>query len=482
MNNRLKKNIIYNGLYQVFILLIPMITLPYVTRIFNPELLGINSYTLSIVQIFVTISFFGINNYGGREIAFKKDVLERNQTFWSIWLIQIVASIISFLTFYIFIFIIKPENLSYFIIQSFLIILTGLEISWFFVGIEEMQKVVIRNTTIKIVTTASIFVFVKNISDLDIYMWINILGILLGNLSLLYSVKKYVLKPKIDFLELCEHAKKTVLFLVPQFSILLYSTVDRIILGQVTDMFQVGLYDQSQKIIRIVIMFLTSITVSLMPRLSSLSKENNDKEFEDLFKISFEIIIIISVLIVVTLIVVAEPLVITLFGLDYIGVVPLMKIVSIIGIFIPLSTLLWNGILLPKNNDKIIVKSTIIAAVISVSLNMLLSVKIGAYGAVISLCIVEIFLYFYRLKYAKDHFNFNLFNKTILQIVIAAVITIIIGTIVKNNIFYNSNNIIQIVILAILCLLFFAMLLFVQKNETIYFLYKKIMEKKKEGV
>lgn len=57
MDNKLKKNIIYNALYQALVILLPILTMPYLVRTLSKEQIGINSYSLSVVQIFIVISF-----------------------------------------------------------------------------------------------------------------------------------------------------------------------------------------------------------------------------------------------------------------------------------------------------------------------------------------------------------------------------------------------------------------------------------------
>ena len=81
MDNKLKKNIIYNALYQALIILLPILTMPYLVRTLSKEQIGINSYSLSVVQIFIVISFWGINNYASREIASQKDNGKMNEEF-----------------------------------------------------------------------------------------------------------------------------------------------------------------------------------------------------------------------------------------------------------------------------------------------------------------------------------------------------------------------------------------------------------------
>ena len=69
MNSSTKKNFIYSSLYQVLVLVLPLITTPYVSRIFGAENLGVYSYTNTIAQYFVIFAMLGLNNYGNRAVA-----------------------------------------------------------------------------------------------------------------------------------------------------------------------------------------------------------------------------------------------------------------------------------------------------------------------------------------------------------------------------------------------------------------------------
>ena len=69
-DKKIAKNYIYNLIYQVLVIILPLITTPYVSRILGAENIGIYSYTLSIVTYFVLIGSLGIATYGQREIAY----------------------------------------------------------------------------------------------------------------------------------------------------------------------------------------------------------------------------------------------------------------------------------------------------------------------------------------------------------------------------------------------------------------------------
>ena len=91
----IKKNFIYNFAYQVLVIILPLITTPYISRVIGPEGIGIQSYTYSIANYFVLFAILGISNHGNRSIAMVRDNDEKlNRTFSSIYLVQFIMSII----------------------------------------------------------------------------------------------------------------------------------------------------------------------------------------------------------------------------------------------------------------------------------------------------------------------------------------------------------------------------------------------------
>ena len=53
MKKSIAKNYIYNLLYQMLTIILPLITTPYLSRVLGAEAIGIYGYTLSIVTYFV---------------------------------------------------------------------------------------------------------------------------------------------------------------------------------------------------------------------------------------------------------------------------------------------------------------------------------------------------------------------------------------------------------------------------------------------
>ena len=131
------KNYMYNLTYQILVLILPLITTPYISRVLGAENIGIFSYTLSISAYFILFGSLGIALYGKREIAYnQKDRKKYSELFWEVNLLRITTMTISLIIFY-FAFV-KGQNYQvYYRILILEIIGSVVDISWFFQGLEE---------------------------------------------------------------------------------------------------------------------------------------------------------------------------------------------------------------------------------------------------------------------------------------------------------------------------------------------------------
>uniref|UniRef100_UPI003242081F oligosaccharide flippase family protein n=1 Tax=Lactococcus sp. TaxID=44273 RepID=UPI003242081F len=92
--------------YQLLIIILPIITTPYISRVLSPEGIGLYSYTYTITQYFVLFATLGTVTYGSREIAYyQSNKQKRSEIFWGITFLSWATGAISLLIFYIFIFL-----------------------------------------------------------------------------------------------------------------------------------------------------------------------------------------------------------------------------------------------------------------------------------------------------------------------------------------------------------------------------------------
>ncbi|NTK57767.1 oligosaccharide flippase family protein, partial [Enterococcus faecium] len=351
LKNKTVKNSLYSALYQVLILFVPLATTPYITRIFTAEQLGVYASSLALVSFFVVLASFGLPLYGSREIA-KSSGNNRKLRFVQFFLFQIVTSIISFILFIILIRVAGANKYYYY--QSLLIIVNIFDVSWFFIGIEEIKRTLLRNFFSKIFTLITIFIFVKTSSDLDIYIFLNILGMFIGNISMIIQLKKFLSQPfNLVFLDY-KSIKECFNLFIPQILSNSKNTFDRLILLTLTGNNSfVGLYDQGRKLINIIIAVSNSATTAVLPKMTSLKAQNETKKFEMIIHKVLPILVLFSVFATTGLIINADLFVSIFFGSSFTDVSQVLKYLSLSLLVIPLNFFLYNAILLPSSEDKI---------------------------------------------------------------------------------------------------------------------------------
>ena len=95
MKTKVAKNYIYNVIYQMLTLIIPLITAPYLSRVLGAKGIGIYSYNYSIAYYFGLFIMLGVNNYGNRMIAKCLGDKEKiNKTFSEVYFLQFILGIV----------------------------------------------------------------------------------------------------------------------------------------------------------------------------------------------------------------------------------------------------------------------------------------------------------------------------------------------------------------------------------------------------
>ena len=152
MKKSIAKNYIYNLIYQMLTIVLPLITTPYLSRVLGAENIGIYGYTLSIVTYFVLFGTLGIAMYGQREIAYvQNNQTKQSKTFWEIVITRFITLTIASVTFYIT-FCIRGQYTTYYTILLLELLANALDISWYYQGIEDFGKTVVRNLVVKILS------------------------------------------------------------------------------------------------------------------------------------------------------------------------------------------------------------------------------------------------------------------------------------------------------------------------------------------
>lgn len=433
-----KKNYIYNLSYQILIMLITIVTTPYLARVLGAEKVGIFSYTFSIVSYFTLFSLLGTSAYAQREIAYVQNHVEkRSRLFFEILIFRIITMILSLVVFY-FVFIKNSEYGTYYKIFCLEIIAQAFDIGWFFQGIEDFKKVVVRNTIMRMAMIVLIFVFVNNPDDLWKYILLYVFSNVLGSISLWVSVKKYIIKIKIKDLNIVRHVKPTLQFFLPQIASSVYTILDKSMIGILTkNMTEVAYYEQSQKIVKVSLTIITSLGTVMIPRMSSIFAKGDNEKIKKYMKESFNFVWFLGFPIMFGLIAISRNLIPWFFGHEFLQVIPLMMVFSPIVLIIGISTVTGTHYLIPTKKQNLYTTTVIIGAITNVILNIIFILNFGAIGATISSLVSELVVALLQLKFISKFMNlkscFNNCSKYFISSIIMFSIIFLIGEILEST-------------------------------------------------
>lgn len=442
-----KKNIIYNTIYQTLLLILPLITAPYISRVLGAEVIGIYSYTYSIVYYFMLFAMLGINNYGNREIAKVRDNKEKlNKTFTSIYALQLTMSIIMIIIYIMYVLLIVKNNVEIALIQGIYLISTALDINWFFFGIEKFKLTVTRNSIIKIISVILILLFVKRKEDIYIYTLILSISTLISQLVLWKFINKYVKLIKIRIEDVTRHIKPCAILFIPVIAVSLYKIMDKIMLGKITNMTQVGLYESAEKIINIPMGIITSLSTVMLPKISNLFANKEEKKIKNYIKKSMEFEFMSSSALIGGLIAVAPIFVPLFLGEEFNDAIILVQCLATTIIFISIASIVRTQYLIPLEKDKIYVFSVIIGAVLNLFINLILIPKFEAVGATIGTIIAEFSVCIYQVYKVRKELKINRYIKDgIRYILLGSMMCIIVM-----NVNFDINLIMLLIIKVIL--------------------------------
>ena len=476
MKKSITRNYLYNMSYQLLAIIIPIITTPYISRILGSENIGIYSYTISIVMYFITFGTLGMALYGKREIAYlQKDENKRSKAFWEILIFRCITLIISTIIFY-FIFINKDSEYKiYYQILLIELISSAIDISWFFIGLEEFKKAVTRNFVIKVISVIAIFIFVKTKNDLIKYFLIYVLSNIVGNLTLWLYLPKMIKKVKLKEFKILKHLRPTIGLFIPQIAIEVYTLLDKTMIGAIiTDKSEVGFYDQSQKIIKILLTIITSLGTVMMPRIASKFVDNKKEDIKRYMEKSFSMVFLLAFPLIFGLIAISKNFVPVFFGEGYDKVIILMQIISPIILFIGLINVTGVQYLLAIKRQKEYTISVISGAILNLILNSILIWKLGALGASIATVFAELLVTIIQLIFIKDEINIKILAKQGKNYIIASLIMFGCSLLINN---LKISNITNIMLNVITSVLIYIIILILLKDDFLIELKNKIFKK-----
>ncbi len=432
------KNYIYNMVYQVLILILPLITTPYLSRVLGAEGIGIYSYTYAIVTYFILFGSLGVALYGQREIAYAQDNPEkRTKVFIEIVIFRLITILLA-TVFYFFLFVKGKEYQLYYQILILELVAAIFDISWFFQGLEEFKKTVTRNVLVRICSVSLVFLLVKTREDLAKFTLIYSLADLIGNASLWFYLPKYLKGVKVKNINIKQHLPHIVLLFIPQIANQIYKILDTTMIGWlIEDKSETGYYEQGQKVIRLLLTVVNSLGIVMIPRMANAFANNDKKQIKSYMNMSFKFTFFLSFPIMLGIASISNAFVPIFFGPGYDKVNYIIYICCPMILLMGIENVIGTQYLLPTKRQKEYTKSVTAGVIVNFILNYILISLYQSIGAAVATVISQIVVDVLQYNNIKNEIKINELLKSASKYFISALV--MFGFCILTKFFLNTN-------------------------------------------
>ncbi len=404
---RLLENFISLGALQIVSYVIPLISLPYLSRVLGVEKFGLVFFAFAFMQYFIMLTDYGFELSATREIAINRhNTNNLSNIFSSVLFVKFQLLIVSFIILCLMVLFI-PKFTQYwkvFLLSFLMVVGNAIYPVWFFQGMERMKYITFLNILSKTIFLVLIFVFVKQQSDYEIVPLLNSLGFLVsGMIGLFFTFKTFKIKfymPKLTSIK--KQFRYSSEFFLSRISVTALTNTNTFCLGLISSNVAVGYYVAAEKILLALKGLQMPIKNALYPYISKY------KDLKFYKKIYFPIVIS-NFLICLIMFIFAKELIILFYGNEMVKAYKILRIFCFVTMVTCPSTLVGYPLLGAMGYTKEANRAVIIASTCHLCglLALYLLNKMNAYSIAYLIIISEIFLF---ILWGSYIFKYKLLN------------------------------------------------------------------------
>lgn len=386
---------------------IPLITTPYLIRVIGGEKFGVLAFTSSFVAYFHLVVIYGFNLSAVRSVSqHRTDRRFLGQILYAVLGLRIAFGLIAFAIMMLLVLLIpyfRKDLLLYFWayvggVGGFIVPI------WFFQGMEKMGYITALDLFAKILTLVSYFLFIHSPEHLLRVFYIGCCStwtmVVISIVVLRTNFKITHLSVSRSFIWYC--VKDGYRIFISQFFGAFFTNSNTFVLGLFSTPMVVGTYAIAEKIVRAAIMLSVPVCSAIYPHSSLLFKQSIDQGLRFIRKV-FALGGLVFGLGSVLLFLSADVLVLVVSGQKNPAISVMIRLLSILPLFVFLDNLLYAQIMLNCNLEKQYMRSVITTGVVSLLMLFIFIPKFGAYGSALSYLFSELLvlaLYWFSIRRA----------------------------------------------------------------------------------
>lgn len=455
----------------------PLITTPYISRVLGAELIGRNSYATAVSSYFAMFAAMGVAIYGQREISYLQDDKEkRSLKFWNIKVLSCV-SVFNILIVYLLYVLFLSHDKKLSIIFCVAIVTVAVDVTWFFQGMEQFEKIATRNIVIKLLHLAFTFFLINNKSDFYLYVIGNV-GFSFVSAALLWIyIPKHVQKISLSELHPYKELFPVWSLFIPTIAISIYTLLDKTMIGWFSNSsVQNGYYEQSLTIIRFLQSFVTSLGIVMIPRIGSCFEKKDYYAIRNYMYRSYNFVWLLGIPLCLGIISTAPNFIPWFLGIEFLDAVPLVRVLSLLLLAIGINNVTGNQYLIPTKKHKLYTKSVIIGAVVNFLLNLCLIPHFKALGAAFASVVAEFVIAIVQIYWIKQELNPKEIVKSIWKYAIAGIIMMVVVSTIEGQV---DASIGYSLLLATIGVIVYIVILGLLKEQLLFGYVRRYMERLK---
>ena len=404
----LKKKSVNNGLWlyalQFFNTIIPLITIPYITRILGAEQYGVFSLALNFTSYLQVAVEYGFALSATRQVAFLKNDKDLSKLFVSVISARFILYFISLIATGCYVLLTNRSQEFYLCLVVLSVSLIGycFQENWLFQGKQEMRFISISSIIARSITTIAIFCFVKTKKDILLYCILYSLSPVVTNMlgTIIAIIRYRITFVHLGIKDIFFTLKDGMYIFFTNLSAKVFGAIGVTILGVFGTEYQVGVYSALYKIPYILMLLWQPIAQVLYPISSKKIIDSYDDGRAFICKVRNYCLFIFG-FIAILVAAFCKPLAQLLFGEEYSQyyyiILPLLiwMLLGILNNFIGIQTLVGSG------HDKEYSKAFQIGVVCTVLINLVLIRLFNIIGTAFAPMLSEAVLCFLLIRQVK---------------------------------------------------------------------------------
>lgn len=364
----------------------------WIARYLGPEKFGQLNYATAITGLLGSIAALGLPGIVVRDIVRKPETA--NQTIGTAAVLQLIGSLVAYILILTVIGYLRPNDtiartITAILGATVLFKASEVVVYWFEAKVQSKFTVWVQNSAFVVFAIIKVLL-IYNKAPVMYFIWAMLGEAIVVAVVLLWVMHAYGISLVLLSVSV-ERAKELLKdswpLILSGISIMIYMRIDQIMLGQMIGVEAAGIYSAATRISEVWYFIPMAIVASMFPNIIE-AKKNNEQEYYRRLQRLYDLMAGISVVASLLITLVATPVIRMLYGEAYLeaGLVLSIHIWASVFVFLGVAGEKW---FLAENMQKIALQRSIVGAVSSVVLNLVLIPRYGVVGAAISLVISQ---------------------------------------------------------------------------------------------